>query len=265
MIMAEPALAKREIVVPKVPALTMASKFGRYGPMDEIPTRKAEVSGDELSYLRKRREMLRSMTPKQALQVIEFHDGLYMFQALDLARKEKKLIVPNDVHDRILTETKADYHAWTGTVVIYEAPDKPFKDKVVFAWDNNAVQHQLMFNVPQQFIGKTNCVLVVEHPDFDLVSLGDNNFQLKAAEGRVSLLEHFPKQAGKWHNYDKKFRIPVDSQEQRDDSTRYLWRPGAGHVDLVARSCGYDVYGDSRRRYVVFDVKPQGTYGVAVF
>jgi hypothetical protein len=241
--------------------------------MDEIPTRKAEVSGDELSYLRKRREMLRSMTPKQALQVIEFHDGLYMFQALDLARKEKKLIVPNDVHDRILTETKADYHAWTGTVVIYEAPDKPFKDKVVFfdfghdiIWGRfRNVQVSFSFDVPQQFRGKKNCALVVEHPDFELIPLGDNNFQLKAAEGRVSLLEHFPKQAGKWHNYDKKFRIPVDSQEQRDDSTRYLWRPGAGHVDLVARSCGYDVYGDSRRRYVVFDVKPQGTYGVAVF
>ncbi|NYZ73661.1 hypothetical protein H0O00_00805 [Candidatus Micrarchaeota archaeon] len=244
-----------------VPALSMANRFGKYKPMEEKAVRKVEVVGDELSYLRQRREMLRSMTPEQVLQVIEFHENLNVFQALELAKKEKKLIVPNDVHDRILTETKVEYSAWVGTAVIYEAPDAPFKDRVVYAWEDNEVEYATTFNIPQQFRGKTNCALVVEHPDFQFISLGDNKFQLKAAEGSVSLLEHFSNKSDEWYKYDKRFRIPTGTPKNKTDSTRWLWRQGNGYVGLVARGFGgYDV-----RRGVALDYAPSGAFGVAVF
>jgi hypothetical protein len=241
----------------------MASKFGRYGPMEEKAVRKAEVTGDELSYLRQRREMLRSMTPEQALQVIEFHEGLNAFEALELAKKQGKVIVPNDVHDRIFTETDKVYRAWTGTAVIYEKPDAPFKDKVVYAWKHGGMQYFVTFNVPQQFIGKTNCALVVEHPDFDLVSLGDNNFRLKADEGSLNLIEHFPKETHMWYAYDKKFRIPTGNPRNAEESRRRLWRTDGEHVGLVARVNDYNLgYG---REDVGLNGWPSLGFGVAVF
>ncbi|NYZ73657.1 hypothetical protein H0O00_00785 [Candidatus Micrarchaeota archaeon] len=200
--------------------VAMANRFGKYGPMEEKAVRNVEVAGDELSYLRQRCEMLRSMTPEQAFSVIESHKGLNVSEALELAKREKKLIVPNDVHDRILTETDSRYVAWTGTAVIYEVPDKPFGEKVIFNWNVDNAQYTATFDVPQQFIGKTNCVLVVEYPDFGFVGLGDNRFQLKAAEGAVSLIEHFPKKSNEWYEYDERFRIPTGSPKKEANSTR---------------------------------------------
>jgi hypothetical protein len=262
--MAKASVTRREVAVARVPATAtnMASKFGRYGPMEEKAVREADVIGDELSYLRQRREMLRSMRPEQALQVIEFHDGLHMFQALDLARKEKKLIVPNDVHDRILTGKGKRHSTWTGTAVIYESPDEPFAEKVVYSWNDAKVQYSVAFEVPRPFRGKKNCVLVVEHPDFDLVSLGDNNFQLKAAEGGVSLLEHFPKKHGYWYGCDKTFRIPVGRPKQTGDSSKRLWRVNYEYVGLVALD-SRDYYGD--RRGLDLNYAPSVAFRVAMF
>jgi len=242
--------------------VAMAKGFGRYGPMEEKTVRTAEVTGDELSYLRQRREMLRSMTPEQALQVIEFHDGLNVFEAVALAKKQGKIIVPNDVHDRILTEIDKDYTAWTGTSVIYEKPDTSFKDKVVYSWKHDDVQHSVTFNVPKQFRRKKNCALVVEYPDFEFASLGDNRFELKVAEGYVSLLEHFPKASDKWYEYDERFRIPIGNPGDKGKSRRCLWRRDGGYVGLVARGGGG---WDGVRRYAGLDGGPSGALGVAVF
>ncbi|NYZ73836.1 hypothetical protein H0O00_01715 [Candidatus Micrarchaeota archaeon] len=260
------------------PALTMANRFKRYKPEEEKVVRKVEVSGDELSYLRQRREMLRSMTTEQVLQVMEFHKDLNIFEALELAKKQGKLIVPNDVHDRILVETDKSYTAWTGTAVIYEAPNVPFTDNVSYAWEDGKMQYSISFDVPQQFIGKRNCALVVEHPDFEirriskdmaeghndfeLIPLGNNNFQLKAAEESVSLLEQFPKKNvfGQRYRCDRKFRIPIDDPKEHNRSTRYLFRHNAECVDFISRNtAGYE-----GRRFVTFQ-PPSTGLGVAVF
>ncbi|NYZ74128.1 hypothetical protein H0O00_03220 [Candidatus Micrarchaeota archaeon] len=259
--MAGAKLKGREVVGSDAPVLAMAKGFGRYKPEEEKPVRKVEVSGDELSYLRRRREMLRSMTVEQILQVIEFHKDLNVFQALKLAKKQGKFIVPNYILDRILTETGKRHNAWTGTAVIYETPDKPFAEKVVYSWDDANVQYFVTFEVPQPFRGKTNCILVVEHPDFDIVSLGDNNFQLKAAEGSVSLLERFPKKRGDWYGYDKTFRIPVGRPKQTGDSSRRLWRVNYEYVGLVSLDCRD--YGG--RRGVDLNYAPSLAFGVALF
>ncbi|NYZ74490.1 hypothetical protein H0O00_05075 [Candidatus Micrarchaeota archaeon] len=256
------ALARQEIVVPKGPVLAMANRFSRYKSEEEKMVRKVEVQGDELSYLRQRREMLRSMTPEQVLQMSEFHKDLNVFEALAVAKKEEKIIIPQDVHDRIFTETdiEAIFSAWTGTAVIYEAPDTPFGDKVAYDWKTDrGMQYSVTFNVLQQFRGKTNCALVVEHPDFEFVDLGNNRFELKAAEGAASLLEHFPKKKG-WYRYDERFRIPVGNPKKDDGSTKHFWRKDTAHIGLVA----FDSGGSGRQVVYLYD-GPSVGLGVAIF
>ena len=236
------------------PRMSASGRFGRYKKEDPLVVRRADVTGSELDHLRKRRDLLREMTPEQAFSVIEFHQNLTLFEALALAKREGKIIVPNDVHDRILTETGARYNdsIWTGTLVIYEAPDKPFGENVTF--------DSISFVVPEQFRGKINCALVVEHPDFDLVSQGVNKIELTVADKtRISLLENFPGKEG-WYNFDKKSKIPVGEIGQRADNSRSLFRCKDCYSGLLIRYD--DCYG---RQGVYAYCKASDRVGVALF
>ena len=174
-------------------------------------------------------------------------NGVPAWEAIERADKEGKIIIPNCVHDRMLVETKhwkkpeinAGYWAWTGTGVIYEAPNKPFGEAVVFIWQNQKIDYSVSFTVPKQFQGMENCVLVVEHPDFGFTLVGKNKYELKIKdENLIHLLENFPKEDG-WHHYDERLRIPVGEKlddQQADDSMRYLWRiDNHSYVGLLAR------------------------------
>ena len=206
--------------------------------------------------------MLRSMTPEQVKQVIEFHRDLNFFQAVELAKREGRLIVPNDIHDRILTETKdvkylrQNYPVWTGTLVIYEKPDRPFGEQAVFSWQHNEVNYSISFEVPEQFRGKRNCALVIEHPDFELIDFGDNRYELKAIdESNIHLVQNFAKQNG-WHltdhgipvgvevasSKDPEERSSLGDRDRRSRDARYFWRRLDGsYIGLWCRDLvGYD-------------------------
>jgi hypothetical protein len=161
----------------------------------------------------------------------------------------------------------------TGTFVIYEAPDKPFGEKVAYSWEDYSpkmwwpIAFKYTFNtsIPEKFRGKKNCALVVEHPDFDLVILGNNHFELKADENSFHLLENFPKKSAKWYNFDERFRIPVGSPKRKNDSMRRLLRRDVSYVGPVARD--FRDFGDCNRdlwRRVYLDGRPSGGYGVAI-
>jgi hypothetical protein len=117
------------------------------------------------------------------------------------------------------------------------------------------------FNIPEQFKGKQNCALVVEHPDFEFISLGNNRFELKAVEGSISLLEHFPKAPNEWYKYDKRFRIPIGNP-RNEETGRYVWRTKGEYVGLVAH---VSYFGDVGRRGVGLGGRPSGGFGVALF
>ena len=228
------------------PTLRVNDPFKRFKPEVHQEVRQADVTGTEIERLRARRQMLQSMDPEQVKQVIEFHKGLNLFEAVALAKREGKLIVPNDVHDRILTETKDEaylrqnYPVWTGTLVIYEKPDESFGKQVVF--------EGIAFNVPEQFQGKTNCALVVEHSDFDLISLGNNRYELKVTnETTVHVIEQFAKEDG-WYLSDH--GIPVGTKVVYSQDARYLVRLNSAVIYLLLRYVnnfsdrkgGYDVF-----------------------
>jgi len=234
------------------PLLAANSRFGSFKKEEAHELRKPDVRGDELTRLRQRRELLRSMTPEQAMQAIEYHTGLNVFEAVALAKREGKIIVPNFVHDRILTETNnpgffyQHYPVWTGTCVICEASDKPFGKKamnnpgITFSCD---IPYSMTFDIPVRFQGRTNCALVIEHPDFEIVKtgkdrFGNNTFELKADEENIHLLESLPRELGQ-HCYDETFRIPVGAKMDRDYPYRYLCRLPSNNIIFVARIFSY--------------------------
>ena len=274
-------------------------RFGKYGPMDSHEVRKPDVIGQSyLEQARKVREMLRSMKPDAVSQIIEFRKGLTAFEVLALAKTEGRLIVPNSVHDGILTKTKDEeylkqnYPVWTGTLVIYEAPDKPFGEQLVFG--------DITFQVPEQFQGKVNCALVVEHPHFEIrrisnyrkrrsrptnpsgfvvhsssprkigdlskgqTDLGKNSYELKAVDG-IHLIEQFPRQDG-WYMPHTETGIPQGAivKKSSDSRSRYLWvlNDDSSYLGPVAR--GAVMGGGEYKR----DVVPYGwnepAFGVAL-
>jgi len=246
-------------------ALAVDKPFRRYGPMGSQEVRQADVQGTDLERLRQRLKMLREMTPEQALAAIDFREKMNFFQAIALAKQEGKLIVPNIVHDRILTETKDEkylrqnYPVWTGTLIIYEKPDKKFGKKVVFRWKDD-IKYSITFSVPEQFRGKANCALAVDYPDFEVLELGNNKYELKLVEGaNIHLIENFPAKNG-WHNLHPETKIPQGEPVRESQEARYLWRSkDSSYVGLLVRS---SVYGG---QVVYAGFRASDRLGVALF
>ncbi len=254
--------------------VSASDPFGRFKPESHHVVRKPDVTGQSLAERVKRtREMLRSMTPEQVKQVIEFHKDLNLFQALELAQREGKLIVPNDIHDRILMETsneqyfRENYPIWTGTLLLHEKPDKPFDKKVNFGWkDDNNLKYSISFQVPKQFRGKTNCALIVEHPAFELIHLGNNRYEIKAEDANIRLIENFPTKSQTLYNTNSETKIPQgESVSHQSKEARYLWRLDGAYIGFVVRAGYFYVRrgGDNRRRDVFASVVWSVVSGVA--
>jgi len=247
-------------------ALRASDPFKRFKPEPTHEVRQADVTGAELDRLRARRKMLREMDPERALQVIEFH-RLNLFQALALAQREGKLIVPNFVHDRILivTDEKSfppNYAVWTGTLVIYEAPNMPFRDKVTSRYKENN-EYSFSFSVPKQLQGKKNCALAIEHPDFEVIAVGNNRYEVKLVDGaNVHLIENFPYDTGDY-GFDPKTGVPTGKKVTDSNKKRELWRDYNAYISLLVRYCNEtDGY---HRRIVDMHFEPPYDLWVALF
>ncbi len=240
--------------------------FRRYArePVHEV--RQPDVTGQSFAErVAKARQMLRSMDPEKVKQVIEFRRDLNFLQALALAKQEGSIIVPNDVHDRILTETtdeqylRQNYPVWTGTLVIYEAPDKKFGEQVVSSWKKHNVDYSISFEVPEQFRGKTNCALVVEHPDFELIDFGNNKYELRAADSNIHLVQDFAKKSGL---YSTDHGIPVGLDVGFSKDASYLGRTADSYIGLIRRGVYVDLYGMGV--YVLLNDDPSDRFRVAL-
>ena len=250
------------------PGIVMArSRFGKYEPEERVSTRRADVSGDELQRLRDLRKMIRDMEPEDVMNMITFYPKLTVFEALALANREGALIVPNVIHDRILTETNNPVFlnnppVWTGTLLIYEAPGRAFGETLVYAWKHDGVQYSISFDIPVKFRNKSDCALVVQYPDFDLVPAEGNSYELIVAnKSMVHLIENFPSQSLNWYQYDGQFRIPIGHPINPSPDSRWLWRePDHCHIGLLVRNGG----GVDGRRFVNADDRASYEHGVAV-
>jgi len=269
------ALAVQRRITPRSGIANASSPFGKYGPMERHEVRQPNVQGTELERLRQRREMLLSMDPEKAKTVIEWHQSLTFFEAVALAKREGRIIVPNIVHDRILTETtdkgflKQAYREWkwTGTLVIYEKPDKRFGKKVTFRWkdNNDNIKYSVSFNVPEKFRGLANCALIIDYPDFDLMDLGNNKHEIKLVDGaNIHLIGGFPTKSG-WHKPHPETMIPHDEEIAGSKKARHLWRQDGAYIGCVARSYGgFAGFGDGSQS-VTLVIMPSYGYEVALF
>ncbi len=270
-------------------AMQANDPFRRFKPEVAQPVRQADVTGQSYTERVKRtKEMLRSLVPEKALsagqknadnicqqvdkasELIEFRKDLNFLEALTLAQREGKLIVPNDIHDRILMETKdsvyfiQNYPVWTGTLVIYVAPDKKFDKNVVFSWnDYKDIKYSISFEVPKQFRGKKNCALVVEHPDFEVVGLGTNRYELKVDVQSIRLIQDFPERNG-WYMPDAETGIPHGKEVEKSSDARHLWRITSGsYLGLLCR--GFVVVDGYGRQVVGAGYRFTDRFGVAFF
>lgn len=260
------AVMKRET---DAPAMAVASRLSRYKPMEEKPVRPLDVC--ETSGLRERRNMLRSMDLDEVLELMDSDRQSDMIQAIYLALRERKLLIPNNIIDRLSVEKETEAGGWTGTLVAYEAPGVPFGDRIAYAWNDGKTEYSSVFDVPEQFRGRSNCALVVEYPDFELVHLGDGLFQFKAAGEHVSLVEDFPAKRGNDRSlghrddflYDEQFSIPRGASRfpfpgNKQGIDHALISMDA-HVGLVLRICWLWGQGDNKTREVILDANPSKT------
>ena len=245
-------------------ALRAEDPFRRYKQEPTHEMRKQEVVGNRQEAVRRTREMLRSMTVEQLLQVVEFvPQELDLFEALALAQRENKLIVPNDILDRILagiTDTellKKLYKGptWTGTLVIYEAPDKKFGKQVTFTFEyQKNVKSSFSFKIPKQFQGLRNCALAIEHPDFEIVEISkkpsawsrifdrhksqiENQYEIKLVDGaNIHLIENFPKKGDSWYIPDPETKIPQGEPVKESDEAKSLRRLDRAYIGLLVHS-----------------------------
>jgi hypothetical protein len=197
----------------RYPTRTEASKrFDRYKDEKPVGVRKPEVMGDELDELRHKRELLRSMGPHEALQVLEFHK-LDFYSGLQLAKKENKILVPNYVMDRIFAETDADVQSWTGTVLAY-SKESEFTTLYGVGFE---------IEIPRRFRDKSFAFLV-EYPDFELIPRSYGGYEIRIPDKRrIIPIDEFPAGDG-WFGYDDKSRIPTYPRLEQSQDSRFLLR-----------------------------------------
>ena len=194
--------------------------------------------------------------------LVEKENGVSMEEAIARAEKEKRVIASNKRLDQALVgsdewkKIKAGLYCWSGTMTAYEEVEKPFGEVVEYTDGKTGLKY--LFEVPQKYRGKTNCILVAEHPDYSLEIKGNERIIRTA---KVELIEKFPADNNKWYLTDPKHGIPFgDSIDSSNNDARYLSRINK-MVGLSAR--GYDDIGDYGRD-VVLDVQPSTAFGVAV-
>jgi len=121
------------------------------------------------------------------------------------------------------------FPAWTGTVIIYEAPGRSFGK---FVQSEN-----VLFEIPREYQGLKNSALVLESPNLKVEEHDDKHI----LTGKIVKIKDFPASDG-WYGADKDTVIPQGEKisSSREDA-RYLWRRNEQYIGPVARY--YDFYG----------------------
>ena len=248
------------ITTPKVVAhstavLRIGGGFrGKFGGFDLVKEERLvqPYTPDVLTTLRARRKMIKELAkkdPKHVFEMMKIIDEMTLSEALALAREPSRLIVPNVVHDEVLTKTDVQYYVRTGTIIIYEVPDKPFGEIVAF--------EQTKFVVPVRFRGLKNCALAVEHPDFELTPDGK---LVVPDETMIHLIRNFPIRDG-WHNVHTETGIPHDIEvESTNESARFLYRLDSSYLGPLVRADNVI----RRGNVLLNDIQPSNRLGVAL-
>ncbi len=223
---------KHQAHAPSRLTLHPASAVGKFVGFKPDPdgahyVRQPQITSDALQSLRDTRAMLSNMAPEQVLKTVEWYKNMTFLDAVGLAKQEGKLIISNRIHDNLLMPGLVEISCpvWTGTMVIYTEPKHAFGNTVVFVWGSGSKSYSISFNVPPEFQNKRGYALVVEHPDFELVPIGDRNYQLVVPElHRLHLIEKFPSVPG-WYMPDVETGVPHGRRASSDPPFRQHNQP----------------------------------------
>ena len=233
------------------PVLAIGKGFKGFGARDglrEEPIHTA-LEPDSLTKLRTLRETLKTADPEQVWCMMEITHRMSFFEAIALATQQKRLLVSNFAYDRVLTRTDANSLVKTGTIIIYEAPNQPFGEVVVFGG--------IHFTIPIQFRGLVNHALAVEYPDFDL----KNGELVVPDEKTIHLIREFPTTDG-WYLTHAETGIPCGGEvNQTNESARCLSRSSGSRISSVDRTF---FYGVNKRHISVFGMSWLCDSGVAL-
>ncbi|NYZ74120.1 hypothetical protein H0O00_03180 [Candidatus Micrarchaeota archaeon] len=187
---------------------------------------------------------------------ITLANGVPMEEALRRADEAGLIIASNKRLSQALVGSdewqniRAGLACWTGTMTGYVQAGRAFRQETerISSIDNwHFIVHadpetkiRYLFPVKEEHLDKTDCILAVNHPGFELVTDGRDRI-IRAAQ--VDLIERFPAVSGKWYLGDPKYDIPTG--DKVDDSTqdaRYLSR-----IDKRVGPAARGYYVDFRR------------------
>lgn len=205
----------------------------------------------------------RSRVPNLAV-LVKRREGVPMEEALMRADEAGAVIASNRSLSMALVGSEGwkaiseAFICWTGTMTAYDKPDQKLGKNIKYT-DSKGMNY--IFPVPEQHQGKTNVILVAEHPDFTIETEGSYRI-IRAA--KVDIVERFP--AGDdWFICDPKYGIPYGNKmaDGSNHDARYLWRIDKRvdkRVGLVARARGdYDC-----GQLIILNYGPAARLGVAV-
>jgi len=190
-----------------------------------------------------------------------FHHGRFSLRRLgrfdfphaqEEAYRKKGVIAPN--RSISFRDSNIDFPCvlWTGTALIYEAPDVPFRSDVSVSISDPEKDfiYSISCHIPQRYRGKKNCALAVEFPDFWIATLGYLTYELNVLEhAALHLIEDFPSDNGSYL-FDQRFHIPYGTQKAAfgADLTmqRSLFRMKTAFVAPIMRIAGRLWPGDFR-------------------
>jgi hypothetical protein len=194
----------------------------------------------------------------------KYNEGVTFIEALKLA--EGKRLISNKEADAILQDEqeyekyKDLFYCWTGTLLIYEAPSKPFGDKPFgeFVKDSST---GWIIDVPKRYQGKKDCALIIEHPHFKIQKgKYDMTFIMPDKDSNLIMLPEFPT-GSSWHIPEPSFGIPIGKTINSDEKeARYLYRRDGASIRPL---CRYNFDFNDGRRDVDADRSPyDGRLGV---
>ena len=227
-----------------------------------------------MTRMRERQPPEQTSAPKLRV-FIEAKNGIPADEVFSKAFAAGVIVAPNKELSRVLvgsdewTEIRTAFPCWSGTMTGYVLPDKTFREggeelrsiggdyryAIIYTDGKTGIRH--IFPIPRKYEDEKDAILVTEHPDFRIVTDGNDRIVQSAF---VDIVRGFPA-TNNWYLGDS-YDIPCGNvTESSNQAARYLYRE-AKRVGPVARV--YDYCDDDYRRDVGLCCRPSDGLGVAV-
>ena len=204
-------------------------------------------------------------------KVEKLSDNSSFFDAFLKAKQQNKRILSNRELDQILVKSNGkpnkevwekffkNRSVWSGTITAYETPDKPLEEFIQYKDSNTNEIWKIQ--VPISLQGKTNIILVLEYPNYDIKKETNSNQPniYTIIYDESNLISH--QIPGPDANYKTNPITLIPSQDKNaTNPERHLYRINNGsRVGPVHRSFDADFCS-----YVVVYVRMSYGYGVLV-